>query len=84
MDSQSNYIKLSEWQSQFPSPGTPLYKVFLDDPECQKTAQELTSSGMLEITELREGLFVKACSYVGHVRLGNIEITVQPHINRHY
>ena len=81
MDSQSNYIKLSEWQSQFPSPGTPLYKVFLDDPECQKTAQELTSSGMLEITELREGLFVKAYSYVGHVRLGNIEITVQPKLS---
>ena len=74
-------IKLSEWQSQSPLPGTALHNVFLDDPECQATAQALTKSRMLEITERREGLFIKAFSYVGHVQLENISITVQPKLS---
>jgi len=74
-------IKLSEWQSQSPLPGTLLHKVFLDNHECQATAQELTKSRMLEITERREGLFIRAFSYVGHIQLGNISITVQPKLS---
>jgi 5-methylcytosine-specific restriction enzyme subunit McrC len=41
-------------------------------------ARRLSETGILEILELRDGLLVRSTSYVGRVRLGEIEITVVP------
>ena len=41
-------------------------------------ARRLSETGMLEVLELRTGLSVRSTSFVGRVRLGEIEITVVP------
>jgi 5-methylcytosine-specific restriction enzyme subunit McrC len=37
---------------------------------------------MLEVTELRSGLLVRSFSYVGRVRLGDLEVTVVPKLDQ--
>lgn len=74
-------VRLTEWQSLYPEPGTELANVFLDDvAEVRALAKRITRSGMLEITELKEGLFLRTYSHVGRIRLGNLWITVTPKI----
>ncbi len=57
------------------------YIYFENDVEVRNTARSLSTSGMLVISELREGLSIEATSYVGRITLGNIQITVHPKIN---
>ncbi len=74
-------VRLTEWESVYPEPGTELANVFLDDAaEVKALAKRLTRSGMLEITELKEGLFLRASSHVGRITLGNLTITITPKI----
>lgn len=73
-------VRLAEWESLPPQPETGLANVFLDGAEVRALAERLTASGMLEVTELKNGLFVKSSSYVGRVTLGNLQITVTPKI----
>jgi 5-methylcytosine-specific restriction enzyme subunit McrC len=35
---------------------------------------------MLEILELREGLSIRASSYVGRITLGDVQLTIRPKI----
>lgn len=75
-------ITLSEWETCRPDPGTELEGVFLsDDAPVRRVAEELSSSGRLEIVELAKGLLIKAFSYVGSVRLGGLRITIRPKIS---
>jgi 5-methylcytosine-specific restriction enzyme subunit McrC len=72
-------IRLSEWQTVSPVPGSPTEHVFLGtDSSVLDLARRLTETGILEVLELRTGLLVRSTSYVGRVRLGDIEITVVP------
>jgi 5-methylcytosine-specific restriction enzyme subunit McrC len=73
-------VRLVEWETVSPEPETDLAGVFLDDAEARTTAKLLSKSGMLEITELKSGLSVKSSSYVGRVKLGNLQVTVTPKI----
>ena len=74
-------VRLTEWQSVYPEPGTELANVFLDDvAELRALVKRITRSGMLEITELKEGLFLRSSSHVGRVKLGNLQITITPKI----
>lgn len=74
-------VDLLEWQSRSPEPGTELDGVFLEeDPAIRAVAQELSRTGVLEVTELRNGLSIKASSYVGRIELGGVRITVRPKI----
>ena len=75
-------IDLQEWsQRTATEKGSPLAKVFLEDADARILAQKLTSSGMLNIMELREGLSISSTSYAGRITLGNLLITVQPKIS---
>ena len=75
-------ITLSEWKTCRPDPGTQLAGVFLsDDAAVRRGAEELSSSGRLEIIELAKGLLIRASSYVGSVRLGGLRITIHPKIS---
>jgi 5-methylcytosine-specific restriction enzyme subunit McrC len=75
-------ITLSEWESRAPDPGTVLEGVFLEgDPSVRRNADNLSRSGKLEVVELKEGISVKASSYVGSIKLGDLRITVQPKIS---
>ncbi len=74
-------VCLTEWQSLYPEPGSELANVFLDDvAEVRTLGKRITRSGMLEITELKEGLFLRSSSYVGRIKLGNLRITITPKI----
>ena len=72
-------VRLAEWQTISPDPGSPTEGVGLgDDPAVRDLARRLSETGMLEVQELRTGLSVRSTSFVGRVRLGEIEITVVP------
>ncbi len=75
-------IELFEWESKFPEPGTILEGISLgSDKSVREMADNLSSNGRLEILELSNGLSIKAFSYVGVIRLGNIRITIHPKIS---
>ena len=75
-------IRLKEWESRSASkPEYPeLRGVHLEDEASQAMADRLTRSRTLVIRDLACGLEIAATSYVGRVRLGNIEITVEPKV----
>jgi 5-methylcytosine-specific restriction enzyme subunit McrC len=74
-------VHLAEWESLTPNPGTKLANVFLeDDAEVQELATHLAESEMLQVSELKNGLLLRAFSYVGRVRLGKLQVTITPKI----
>ena len=83
MSGEQIFVDLQEWsQRSATDKGSPLVGIFLEDADARILARELTSSGMLDIMELREGLSISSTSYVGRIMLGNLLITVQPKISR--
>ncbi|MEQ8789892.1 MAG: hypothetical protein RIC55_26595 [Pirellulaceae bacterium] len=75
-------ITLYEWQELEPSRENGLEGVFLDAPPVRQLAEQLDATGRLGIKEMRNGLAVRARSYVGRIRLGELEITVLPKIRQ--
>lgn len=75
-------IHLNEWMRiAATEPKSPLVGVFLEENvEVKSVARALSKAIMLTILELREGLSIEASSYVGRIRLGNIQITIHPKI----
>ena len=72
-------ITLSEWQTLGPGDCDELRGRFLDQSDTAKSvASTLANSRLLELTELRSGLEVKAFSHVGRIRIGDLNITVLP------
>jgi 5-methylcytosine-specific restriction enzyme subunit McrC len=75
-------VDLQEWsQRTATDKGSPLARIFLEDADARMLAQKLTTSGMLDIRELREGLSITSTSYAGRITLGNLLITIQPKIS---
>lgn len=74
-------VELREWQTRLPDKRSELYRRFLDDEPARQTAALLAEKGILEITELRDGLKIAANSYVGKIRIGSIQINVHPKLN---
>lgn len=68
-------INLKEWDNIV------LEGIELTDNNSRDTAKALTEKGILEITELKEGLSISSKSYVGRVKLGCFQINVYPKIN---
>jgi 5-methylcytosine-specific restriction enzyme subunit McrC len=74
-------VDLVEWENCAPEPGTQLFGRFLEeDPGVRRLACQLSTAGMLDIVELRQGLSLRATSYVGRVSLGDLQITIRPKI----
>jgi 5-methylcytosine-specific restriction enzyme subunit McrC len=81
MIEHKNYIYLSEWDKHEPIEGDDKGGLFLEnDPLVRKMAQDLSTKGMLHITELRQGLSIMSTSFVGRIDLGNINISIRPKI----
>jgi 5-methylcytosine-specific restriction enzyme subunit McrC len=72
-------IRLREWREVRPDYGSPTHGVFLDDVS-RTLADSLTREGKLEIAELRNGLYVKASSFVGVITIGQLRIVIEPKI----
>jgi 5-methylcytosine-specific restriction enzyme subunit McrC len=72
-------ITMSEWATVGPDQCGLLQQRFLDASDGSRSlATMLTESRLLQLTELRHGLQVKAFSHVGRVRIGDLAITVLP------
>jgi 5-methylcytosine-specific restriction enzyme subunit McrC len=73
---------LTEWETRRPEPGSGLKGLSLQDNKERALTAELGRSRLLEVTELRAGLMIRSFSHVGKVRIGDIEVTVVPKLNR--
>ena len=72
-------ITLSEWETRGPTGCEELAGRFLDESEVSRgVASTLAASRLLELTELRGGLKIKACSHVGRIQIGDLNVTVLP------
>jgi 5-methylcytosine-specific restriction enzyme subunit McrC len=75
-------ITLSEWETACPVRCSSLAGQSFDGDQASRTfADNLTSRNQLEILEFARGLEIRATSFVGRVKLGEIEITVHPKIS---
>lgn len=75
-------IDMLEWQSLEPSQCTKLAGLELGDRQTRALSAQLTQAGILEIQELRTGLYLHASSFVGRVHLGDIQVTIRPKIEQ--
>jgi 5-methylcytosine-specific restriction enzyme subunit McrC len=74
-------IELTEWSRKTADErGSQLAGRFLENSKARDVARALSAAGMLEITELREGLSIASTSYVGRITLGDLQITIHPKI----
>ena len=79
MSDTAHSITLSEWETKGPAGCDELSGRFLDDTDVSKSvASTLAKSRLLDLTELRTGLKVKAYSHVGRIRIGDLNVTVLP------
>lgn len=75
-------VSLCEWETLKPERGTALADRSLADCAAgRQLAEQLTSSGRIEVLELVRGLELRASSFVGRFSLGEISVTVQPKIS---
>jgi 5-methylcytosine-specific restriction enzyme subunit McrC len=79
MNNELASITLSEWETLGPADCSDLAGRFLDPSQSTRhTVELLYRSRMLELSELRHGLEIKAFSHVGRVRVGHLTITILP------
>ena len=76
------HIELKEWESRSPDKGSDLEGLHLPfDAPVAELVESLNKTGKIEILQLRSGLHLKAFSYVGTIKLGNVAITIHPKIS---
>lgn len=51
------------------------------DERSRDLAEELTKAEILIVREMRQGLSVSSTSYVGSIRLGNLQVSIEPKID---
>lgn len=72
-------IDLTEWQHATPETNSALAGASLGaEARVRTTAKQLAQAGMLEILELRDSIEIRTTSFVGRIRLGELQITIQP------
>ena len=72
-------LRLAEWQTISPAPGSTTEGITLSsEPTVRALVRRLTEGKFLELLELRTGLSIRTSSFVGRVRLGEIDITIVP------
>ena len=81
MSNTATSITMSEWETTSPETCSQLKDYVLDtSKQTCDVVVALRGSGMLQLTELREGLRISATSYVGRIRIGSLAVTVLPKI----
>ena len=68
-------VNLKEWDSIM------LKDIELPDNDTRDIAKALNNKGIIEIIELKGGLSIRTNSYVGRIRLGELQLNVYPKIN---
>jgi 5-methylcytosine-specific restriction enzyme subunit McrC len=74
------HVRLREWETVRPGLDdvSGLRGVSFDSDDDRAIARALGRAGMLEITELRDGIHVRSFAHVGRIQLGNVVITIEP------
>lgn len=73
---------LSEWQTANPLTHTELQGLSLGlDAALRTLVNDLSRAEMLNVTELRQGLDVTTSSFVGSIRLGDLQVVITPKID---
>ena len=81
MSNSATTITMSEWETVSPETCIQLKDYVLDtSKQTGGVVDALCGSGMLQLTELREGLRISATSYVGRIQIGSLAVTVLPKI----
>lgn len=74
-------ITLSEWETLGPDKCSELAGRFLDSSRgVRRVVARLAEGNLLDLTELRHGLQIKAYSHVGRMRVGDLSLTIMPKI----
>jgi 5-methylcytosine-specific restriction enzyme subunit McrC len=74
-------ISLSEWETLGPDQCSELAGRYLDvSAVTRRVVERITDSNLLGLTELRQGLQIKAYSHVGRIRIGDLSVTILPKV----
>ncbi len=71
-------IALTEWSVASPESVPELANLDLGDAKARQLAEALARSGKLTVLELRRGLRIETTSFVGSLRIGPIQLSIQP------
>ena len=77
---RARQVFLREWEASDPDDSTLAGTSFGRDEAARRLAAELSNHGCLRTEELATGLRFQATSFVGRIRLGEWEVTIQPKI----
>lgn len=73
-------IDIKEWEELLPQKGNLLYHRFIEDEALRQTVSVLNEKGILNILELKDGLKIASNSYVGKIKIGDLQINIHPKI----
>lgn len=73
-------INIKEWEEVLPHKENVLYQYFVKDEESKHTINLLNEKGILNILELKDGLKITSNSYVGKIKIGDLQIDIRPKI----
>lgn len=72
-------VTLEEWQTRNPQTEPALADYVLSpSPQVRQQVETLRQQHSLVVTELRMGIEISSSSYVGRVRLGDLQVTIVP------
>jgi 5-methylcytosine-specific restriction enzyme subunit McrC len=71
---------MKEWEEKLPAKGNELYQRFLEDEDSKNIVYILNKKGILGILELKDGLKINSNSYVGKIKIGDLQINIHPKI----
>jgi 5-methylcytosine-specific restriction enzyme subunit McrC len=73
-------IDIREWEQLLPEKGSPLFHKYIEDEASRYTIKMLNEKGVVNILELKDGLQITSNSYVGKIKIGDIELNIHPKI----
>ncbi|RQD75869.1 MAG: restriction endonuclease [Candidatus Syntrophonatronum acetioxidans] len=73
-------INIKEWEEILPEKGNLLFNRFIEDEGTLQTVEMLNDKGILNIIELKNGIKITTNSYVGKIKIGEIQLNIYPKI----
>jgi len=73
-------LRIGEWEQRLPVKGSPLFHRYIEDEASRYTIKVLNEKGIVNILELKDGLQITSNSYVGKIKIGDIELNIHPKI----
>lgn len=73
-------IDMKEWQVILPQKSNELLNRFFDSEDSRQLAEKINSKGIIGISEMKNGIQLESNSYVGKVKIGDLQINIKPKI----